>query len=258
MILCWRTGFKTAHLVAPFLCISALVLCSGSRIEAAVITTGCAAATSCTLDELFGGGTIQANTLLFSNFALIASSSTDNLPDPLLMTVTGRDDGGANPGPGLLYDFGTQLTVASGGSQNFLFQFTFTVADTLGRAIIRDHSLELLDFVNAGQPGSTFGQLNGTDTLQGGVALGQTMVSSVINEGAGVNVLIPFDQILFLPQSTIDVLTDLNAMTQDQIGVESIEQRFSLVIPEPETIGVVGLALVGFGLLRRNSSNGAW
>ena len=63
--------------------------------QATVVTSGCANVdASCTMDELFNGGTITVNDKLFSGWALEASFSE---PDFFLIEVSGLDDGGADP-----------------------------------------------------------------------------------------------------------------------------------------------------------------
>ncbi|MDX2181953.1 MAG: hypothetical protein SFV18_20335 [Bryobacteraceae bacterium] len=228
--------------------------------QAAVITSGCVNATACTLDELFAGGSIQVGALLFDNWSLIdADRIPGPAPDPTQIMVGGLEDGGADPGPGLRYEFGDELLIASGGLQFMTLQFAFEVNDILGRSPIKDHQLEMIDFTNAGNPGKVEGQLNVRDevTTLSMAALGTALVESVISDSGGVNVLTNPDWIVFAPQAGLSVTTIINGTTLDQVQLAILDQRFSLLVPEPSTaaqIGFAGTVLLAFMARRHRKS----
>lgn len=234
------------RLSATVLLISLGVLGLAPHANAAVVTTGCVSATACTMDELFGGGSIQVGRLLFDSWSLINADRNPGFPpDPAQMTVGGLEDGGDNPGPGLRYDFADQLLLASGGLQLMTLKFAFQVSDVFSQSILKDHTVEMVDFINAGNPGKVEGQLNVRDEVKTLLLapLGTALVESVISDGAGVNVLTNPDSIVFAPQTALAVTTTINGTTQDQLQLEVLEQRFSLLIPEAGTG-----AMAGFGV----------
>jgi hypothetical protein len=219
------------------------------RAEAAVVTSGCASTSQCTVQELFDGGSITVGRLVFSDFAFIdGERDPGGPPQATQMIVTGLEDGGANPGQGLSYDFDNELSLASGGNQSMTFRFAFSVSDLLSQSVITGHMLNMAAFINAGNPGTFEGQLNVRDTLETptAIGLGNAFVESVIIDNAGVNVLTNPDQITFAPQSAVRVSTVVNAMTTDQIELGVLEQRFSTVVPEPESFALIagGLAFL--------------
>ena len=67
------------------------------------------AGASCTLTELAAGGEIKVNDKLFRDWVATPDAST-TVSTPVI-TITGLDDGGLDPGPGLRYDFNPVLDV---------------------------------------------------------------------------------------------------------------------------------------------------
>jgi hypothetical protein len=233
------------------------LLCAFGPMQGAIVTTGCAGASSCTMAELASGGTITVNGIRFSNFEI-----TDALRDPgsppqeSEIIVQGLDDGGFDPGPGLRYLFDDELTLASGGVQNMTFRFNFTAENTLGAATLIGHTLDMVDFINAGNPGAVEGQLNVRDQVEtiGGAVLDTALVESVRSDAAMVNILNNPDIISFAVQNAIRVRTTVNGTTLHQLALETLDQRFSIVVPEPDTATLLscGIAIVIAGLrLRR-------
>jgi hypothetical protein len=225
-------------------------------VQGAVITTGCAAATSCTLEELANGGTITVDRLLFSNFIITdAVRDPGDPPQAAQIVVEGLEDGGADPGPGLRYSFADQLTLASGGVQNMTFRFNFTVEEVLGAASISGHTLELVDFINAGNPGAVEGQLNIRDEVEtlAATILGTALVESVRSDSNMIDILNDSDTISFAPQSALLVRTTVNGATLDQLTLETLDQRFSVLVPEPGTAPLLMLSLAALTLGRRVS-----
>jgi hypothetical protein len=214
--------------------------------NAAAVTAGCASATECTLQELFDGGTMTVGRLVFSDFSFVEGERNPGSPPQAnQMIVSGL-------GNGLSYDFNDELSLASGGTQFMTFRFTYSVSDLLSQAVLIGYTLTMASFINAGNPGAVEGQLNVRDSLEteGGMALGNALVESVISDSAGVHVLTNLDLIAFPPQSAILVSTVVNAMTQDQIELGVLEQRFTTTIPETETFAMLACGLLMLLALR--------
>ena len=236
-----QVSFLKVHLltiVAVSITLSSFARCA----EAAVVTSGCASTSQCTLQELVDGGSITVGRLVFSDFAFIdGERDPGGPPQATQMIVTGLEDGGANPGQGLSYDFDNELSMASGGSQFMTFRFAFSVSDLLSQSVITGHTLNMASFINAGNPGTFEGQLDVRDTVETptAIGLGNAFVESVIFDSVGVNVLNNPDQISFAHQSAIRVSTVVNGMTTDQIELGVLEQRFSTAVPEPESFALI-------------------
>jgi hypothetical protein len=82
---------------ATTLVASLLLLMSPTAAGAVVTTFGCANPTSCTLAELFGGGSIRVQTKLFDDWELESIDLDGVLPNFALVVVEGKDDGGLVP-----------------------------------------------------------------------------------------------------------------------------------------------------------------
>jgi hypothetical protein len=117
-----------------------VALSSFARLaEAAVVTSGCASTSQCTVQELFDGGSITVGRLVFSDFAFIdGERNPGGPPQATQMIVIGLEDGGANPGQGLSYDFDSELSLASGGNQSMTFRFAFNPRICLANRLSRD------------------------------------------------------------------------------------------------------------------------
>ena len=100
-------SFRSVGLLAVLISIGLI-----PSANAAVMTTGCAGATSCTLLELMTGGSIQAGDLVFSDFSpwLVSDYGAVNETNVI---VTGLDDGSLDPGPGLLFTLNGEFDVNS-------------------------------------------------------------------------------------------------------------------------------------------------
>ncbi len=128
--------------VGPIAVLSAILIFP-LQIEAGVITSGCGGGASCTFLQLLQGGTIQAGDLLFSGFTPFQQNGTTNKnPNVALITVTGLDDGGLDPGPGLFFNLNGQFSVTTG---QFIDLFTtFLVGPALiDSNQIKDSSITL-------------------------------------------------------------------------------------------------------------------
>jgi hypothetical protein len=201
--------------------------------------------------ELGSGGTITVDGLRFSNFEITdAFRDPGGPPQESQIIVQGLEDGSD---PGLRYAFADELTLASGGPQNMTFRFNFTAENILGPATLIGHTLNMVDFINAGNPGAVEGQLNVRDQVEmlGGAVLDAAFVESVRSDSAMVNVLNNPDTITFAPQSAVRVRTTVNGTTLHQLELETLDQRFSVLVPEPGTAALLGFGVAAMLLGRR-------
>ncbi|MEZ5364947.1 MAG: PEP-CTERM sorting domain-containing protein [Bryobacterales bacterium] len=109
---------------APVVALCAALL-APAQSNATVILTGCANPGYCTFTELLQpGASIQANDLIFSNFTrFVNGGQTNRLPNTNNILVSGLDDGGLDPGPGLLFSLNGQFDVTNGFFMDLLTSF---------------------------------------------------------------------------------------------------------------------------------------
>lgn len=224
-------------LISAVTLVGALAL-SAPAANAMVTTTGCAAMNvSCTLAELAGGGGVQVDNTLFSNWSLIDAST---LPvDPAQIIVTPLNDRPLDPG--LRYTTANGLTTS--GFDLIDLALGFTVSTTDGSARIKDNLLELTGFsfgaANAG------GFISFVENIRNGfgISLGDKVVFA--DNLSGVMNL--FDSALFTPQPLLGIQTSIilgGDSNADTVSLTSFEQRFSQ-IPEPSSLLLVSLGLLG-------------
>lgn len=152
---------------------------------------------------------------------------------------------------GLLYDMGGQLDV-EGDSVDGTFQFDFNIKTVSNLPLIKDHSLELTNFVFDGE-----GSINITEYLAD-----KTVVARAYEDPTN-----PFNQLfdshLFDPVSTLSFNTWIFLYASfgniNYVRLDSFEQYFSqnqAPIPEPTTMLLLGTGLVGVaGTVRRKKKN---
>lgn len=203
------------------------------------------------LSDLFGGETpetIVAGDKLFSNWQLVTNEAETDLSQ---IDVTPLDDPANNPG--LRYtDTGGALTLDTPGEEfQISFRFTVTVLDPTQQ--ISGNSLELVD---AATEGFALVQiLEGVDDGTEDTILATKVVTSQgeppIDE--------PLAEATFAPQQSIGVSTILFGVVEgaEDFGrLTQFDQRFSqvsIVVPEPASLSVFVVGLVGLGLLGRAS-----
>jgi hypothetical protein len=124
-----------------------LMLGLGPASHAAIIYSGCAGPASCTLQELFLGGSIRVDSLLFHNLvtASFVTISADNV------TVTGTGDG--TSAPGLVHAF----SVVDDESWELFYTFDLSsVAETT----VTGQSISLVSFTAGSAIQSPLGSLD--------------------------------------------------------------------------------------------------
>ncbi|NNL99404.1 MAG: hypothetical protein HKO62_01550 [Gammaproteobacteria bacterium] len=215
------------------------------------------------LQDLFNGASLVAGDKLFDNWFLVLTDASNPglLPDLTAIDVVPLADGGNDPGPGLRFDLGGELTLAQGATPNPFIElfFSYRVA-SLGNAFIKDNSLFFQSglVTLAGDNGSVVEEFVGSAVGLGDLAT-KTIELSYL-DGQGLTEQLS-DQAVFAPRSDIFVQTGIqvyiddlgpNPPSGDIVGVTSFEQRFSQIeLTEPAPLALVALGLIGLGLARR-------
>ena len=220
---------------------------------AAVYTDGCGSPAACTVQELLVGGSITAGGQRFDALAIEVDPGT---VDWTRVVVTGQDDTGFSPGPGLRFEHASELKTEGTDCLDLQFSYRVTPVIPSWQPVGNDLVLESKFVVGNAR-------IEVDETLFAGTraALGDKTVRS--DDGFGDSR--DFDQIGFEPQA--DGLLVSNTITiegdqaGDQAALDAYLQRFALTqVPEPgfaalATTGSGALAWIGTRRTRRRHAN---
>lgn len=214
------------------------------------------------LQQLFADtqAQIQVNDKIFDQWTLNFIDDTSLIsPDLSAVTILPLTGGGADPGPGLRYDFGDELaancpTVGCGETDIIALEFSYRVRTAGGEPRIKGNSLEVVEFLSTDLTTWYIQERLFSDS-----GFSTSLGTKQVDNAGGFNL---FDSIDFAPTSELYINTsiifsiaagdpaadtcDAGICLTGQIGV--FEQRFSQrPIPEPATLALIGLGLAGIG-----------
>ncbi len=229
-------------ILAAIVLFGALVIAS-SPARAGVMTSGCADSTSCTFDELFnGGGAIQVNGLIFYDWFLAdAGGDFVSAPDLDQMTVF-ADDLGLDTE--LFYDPGFQLDVLSDLDGAFgFFDFGYSILATQKSLKAASLALDFTFFDGEGGVIDILMDIIGIDVASLGVFEDNLFDDAFL-----------FDETELGGLYAVDVFTSINILSDfadELVGLDGFTQIYS--IPEPSTLALLGLGLLGMGAVARRN-----
>ncbi len=216
-----------------------------------ITTSGCAGAFSCTLTELFVGGSITVNTKRFADFELEFLDPDGVSPSFALVVVEGKDDGGLVPGPGIKFSGNGELLVVGADRLDMAIGFTVTELDPT--MDMHDNSLTILsDRV----VGTAFIKVGEFVADASGVGLGQKQVET----DPFFSPPIATDAIEFtVVQKKLIIEKDIllqSSVVGDSAELDMFEQRFSQ-LPEPGGPVMLCVGLVALWALHQLRSRRA-
>ncbi|MCB9386117.1 MAG: PEP-CTERM sorting domain-containing protein [Bryobacterales bacterium] len=187
--------------------------------SASIVLTGCANSGYCTYSELLQGGTIQTNDLIFTDFTrfvTLPGAQTNRSPNTNLIQVSGLDDGGLDPGPGLLFTLNGQFDVTTGFYMDLISSFIVWSTPTSPYSI-KDSTITL-NVVSA----------NGTESAAG--------VEQILYESNGMDIL--FTHTVDVRPPDVEVLTSHTEFDPRDMIFNTINLR---VYPGTDTFGNASL-----------------
>ena len=178
-----------SNILKPLMAIAGSCALFAGSAQAAVVTSGCASATSCTLAELYAGGSITANGVEFGSWALNFDDS-DNPIDASAVTVTGLEGMGS---ASLAFAFDPMLAVEDGEFIEYDFDF---VASIIGGSManIVGAALEIADGAIGADGGFDFFEVNaGLPSIAEVLSLDESGIDSTTSMFSVLSLLADFD-----------------------------------------------------------------
>ncbi len=217
-------------------------------VNSAVMTTGCAGATSCTLSELYSGGTISINDIVFDSFFL-DFSDPDGLVDASAVTVSGKDEvvdaGDATKSTlGLSFIFDPAVTREEDEELEYIFGYDVTsaVATMIAAELtLVDHMRVDDAFVEINSEFDTTELLTVTDNifdieLSASEALGGLLTQSIITD---------------IQMGGFPPINNPSLASLTQFDLDLTVMRQSSSVPEPSTVLLFCLGFLGLAMSRR-------
>ncbi len=196
------------------------------------------------LESLFTGDTLTVGDKLFDDWTLLGQTNpTSGSINLAQIDVTGINSDPLNPG--LMFTTNGQLSVSGADFLDLNFGFSVTILDP--RFKIKDFSLEITNF--DADDGLILIEEEIFDNNGNSISFKDAIIDNLLNDTKlfDSDEFSPLDKIFV--EKNILVAGDTDA---DFVSLVSFEQHFSQTsVPEPETIYLLALGIIGFSFTRK-------